>query len=152
MNLITEVIITLSLTALGFASGLYIGQGQKEVQVVEKKGDTQVIYKDRIVTVTKTIQKDGTVTETTKTEDKDINRNTHTVDTEHLSTPVKLAQYRLGVSYWFQYNEILGEQQSHIFDYRNQVSAVASRRLLGPVWVDLYLRKQEAAVGLSLEF
>ena len=49
--------------------------------VKEVKGETKVVYKDRIVTVTKIVRPDGTTEETTKTEEKEGSKKSKNSDT-----------------------------------------------------------------------
>jgi hypothetical protein len=64
----------LALLLLGFAWGFSRGQENVETvvqeRIVVKEGETKVEYRDKIVTVIKEVKPDGTITETTKTEDK----------------------------------------------------------------------------------
>ena len=56
------LIVAASLLAGTFYMGYKQGAGNVVTVTNTVKGDTQVVFKDRIVTVTKVVQKDGTVT------------------------------------------------------------------------------------------
>lgn len=119
------------------AGGYYYGKGQIQIQtqekIVYKDGETKIEYRDRIVTVTKTTQPNGTVTETTKTEEvaKNTDKKTQQVAEEKKTetTPVT-SQYSLGVQYHPSYSELLG--YADITKY----SVVAGYRVLGPAWLE----------------
>jgi hypothetical protein len=66
--------------------------------VVEKevKGETVTIVQDRIVTVTRTVHSDGTVTETTKTEEKSKNKKKKETKTEPVVISKPKAKYAIG--------------------------------------------------------
>ena len=55
-------------------------------KVVTIKGETLTVFKDRIVTVTKVVRPDGTVEETTRTEEKEGKKeNTYTLEVEKMT-------------------------------------------------------------------
>lgn len=148
MSVFTVQAWKLLLTALvlggTFLGGLYIGKGQKEVVTIEKTGKTVVKYKDRIVTVTKIIKPDGTIEETTKTEDREGSTKEKTVDNS--STTKSLASdYSIGAKYWIRGLEEV--------EYRN-VEITAGRRMFGEIWLDVGVLplEREVAVGLSFKF
>lgn len=141
-----KYIFVIAFIVATFGAGFYLGKGQKEVQIIEKTGETQVVYQDRIVTVTKTVQPDGTVTETTKTEDQSKNTNIKTVDDSTRTTAIA-TQYKVGAKYVAQYSAFLTGSRG-----LDNVEIDGSRRLLGPVWIDLGIRRESAALGLSVEF
>lgn len=93
------------LLLLASAIGGYVtGKGDKEIviqeKVVTKEGATKIVYKDRIVTVIKEIKPDGTVTETTKTEEKDkvVDKTTKETDSSKDSSTTPAApRYSLGI-------------------------------------------------------
>ena len=66
--------------------------------VIEKevKGETVTVVKDRIVTVTRTIHPDGTVTEITKTEEKDKTKKKKETKTEPVVVSKPKAKYAVG--------------------------------------------------------
>jgi hypothetical protein len=140
----TKLIASIVLLAVAFAGGLYLGRGQKEVVTVEKRGEERLVYKDRIVTVTRIVKPDGTVTEETRTEDREGTRSNSTVDRSTASK--SQSRYRLGVKYWKDYSDPLNFQPS------KDIEGIAGLRLFGPVHLELGVRKDSAAVGLSLEF
>ena len=73
-----------------FFGGWYLGGSGKVETITEThtvKGDTVTVYRDRIVTVTKIVRPDGTVEETTKTEEKDKKKEEKIVDNNVKVTP-----------------------------------------------------------------
>jgi hypothetical protein len=130
--------------AASLAIGLYLGRGAKETVVVEKKGEERVVYKDRIVTVTRTIRKDGTVTETTRTEDRSGSRDSRTTDRSQKT--VAQSKYRLGLNYYRDYLKPLD------FEPSKDVELIGGMRLVGPFFLELGVRKESASLGIALEF
>jgi hypothetical protein len=132
------------LIAVAFAGGLYLGRGQREVVTIEKKGEERLVYKDKIVTVIRTVKPDGTVSEETRTEDRSGTKSSSTTDR---SVAIKSqSKYRLGVKYWKDYSDPLN------FNPVKDVEGIAGLRLFGPVHLEVGVRKDSAAIGLSLEF
>ncbi len=97
------------------------------------------------MTVTRTVLPDGTVTETTKTEDRKGSKE----KTEQKSTPA-LAQYSVGAKYWLNRDLLRGSIGV------GNTEVEVGRRLLGPVWIDAGVRmditKPEVSLGLHVEF
>jgi hypothetical protein len=141
---VKQIVIVIVLLATAFAGGLYLGRGQREVVTVEKKGEERLVYKDKIVTVIRTVRPDGTVTEETRTEDRSGTKSSSTTD-RSVATKSQ-SKYRLGVKYWKDYADPLN------FNPIKDVEGIAGLRLLGPVHLELGIRKDSAAIGLSLEF
>jgi len=84
---------------LVFLIGIYIGIKWGSVNTViekEVKGETVTVYKDRIVTVTKIVRPDGTVEETTKTEEKDKSKKKKETKTEPVVVSKPKAKYAVG--------------------------------------------------------
>lgn len=129
--------------------GFYLGRGQKEVQIVEKEGKAVIQYKDRVVTVTKTIKPDGTVTEITKTEEK--SRDTE-IDTRSSDTTTKSlsSTYSLGLKYWLPISiDIINPAQYSL----EGLEITGGYRLVGDSWLDLGVKlDRSVALGLSVKF
>ena len=145
MNNKTKVIAAAVLLAVSFASGLFIGKGQKSTEVVEIKGEERVVFQDKIVTVIKEVKPDGTTTETIKTEDRKEERESSTSQ-KQVIVKSDLSQWKVGALYPFTFGELdrLGSL--------TEVQVQASRRMFGPVWVDVVAGRKSIALGASLEF
>jgi hypothetical protein len=89
-------IIGASLIAGIFYAGYHTGAGKVITTTERIKGETEIVYKDRIVTVTKTVQPDGTVTETTKTEDSSKTEKTKT-EANKVAVAAARMKYSLGL-------------------------------------------------------
>lgn len=136
--------------------GYYLGQGQVEIQTVErvitKEGESRVEYKDRIVTVIRTVKPDGTVTETTKTEDKSGTKEKKSSETatdkERIVTPV-LAKYSLGLRYW---NKVaLDSLVKPSLEY-DRLEVSVGHRVWGGLWADVgYRLDNSLSLGIRLE-
>lgn len=149
MSVMYKLLAVLVLLGLAFGAGMYIGRGTQQVitqdRIVYKEGETKVV--DHIVTVTRTVQKDGTVTETTKTEDKDTDKKTAEKEKDHSSvvTPM-LSQYKLGI----RLHEL--RSTGDLTDY-TKVELDVSRRVLGPLWLDGGIGIDKSiTLGVSYEF
>lgn len=142
--MVKQIGLVTVLLAAAFAGGLYLGRGQREVVTVEKKGEERLVYKDKIITVIRTVKPDGTVTEETRTEDRSGTKSSSTTD-RSVATKSQ-SKYRLGFKYWKDYSDPLNFQPS------KDVEGIAGLRLLGPVHLELGVRKDSASIGLSLEF
>lgn len=79
-----------------FYAGYQTGAGKVVTVTEHVKGETEIVFRDRIVTVTKIVQKDGTVTEVTKTEEKDKTEKTKT-DTNKVAVTAARMKYSLGL-------------------------------------------------------
>lgn len=156
INWIKYGAIGLALLGL-FAWGYYLGKGQTEVRtevqdrIVYKEGETHTVYVDRIVTVTKTVKPDGTVTEVTKTEDKNTTKETkneQVAKETSKETTVKStqSQYSLGVGYRPTFD------REHLYDY-SRFEATAGYRVIGPAWIELGLRPatRDFTIGVRVE-
>jgi len=166
MTTIQKVGIGLVTMLLIFLAGFWTGKGQKEIEVqyqdrvVEKevKGETQIVYKDRVVTVTKTVKPDGTTTETTRTEEKSKDETKTTEKTEvakeesgnRTETPVS-SNYSLGVSYVAvirSYNDLLPGLSPSV----SNIQITAGRRLLGDLWLDIGVAPVGGVYSLGVSF
>lgn len=147
MSLVKQVVFGLIICGLMFAGGFYAGSGRVEVQEITKEGKSETIYRDRIVTVTKTILPDGTVTETTKNEDRTGSTTNETKSNEKLTIPA-LAQWSLGAGLERQatFDSVLSPK---LGDY--YVSG--GMRALGPVWVETQYQPSgnEIRLGIRVE-
>lgn len=142
-----KYIFALALLIGVFGGGYYLGRGKREVITVEKTGETHTVYRDRIVTVMKTVHPDGTVTEITKTEDKSGGTDSITHDKSN-QTRSLASNYSIGLKYWQRYADGIVPAPRDLGRYE----AVVGRRIIGDMWVDLGVRKEEAALGVRLEF
>lgn len=151
-NMLRWIISLLIAIVVSGATGYYLGSGNVRVekQVVTEKGETKVVIRDHIVTVTKVVHPDGTTTETTKTEDKDKTSEEHhsSTDTSVVTTPV-LPNYSLGVSYGVRYSELLGDVTRPTPE---QVQLQFGRRFLGPVWGEVGAGMKQVTLGVRVEF
>jgi hypothetical protein len=140
-----------------FVAGFYTGKGQKEIEIQEKvvqiKGETQVLIKDRIVTVTKVVRPDGTVEEITRTEDKDRKETSRSEEIAKEKSKVTrsiASQYSLGLKYWVPNSDIL--DVGRVRDINNYEVQVG-RRLVGEVWLQGgYRFDKQVSIGLQLQF
>lgn len=157
MNTIRLVGIGVLLLALAFAGGYWAGHGDREIQTVvqekriEVAGRERVVIRDRIVTVTRTVQPDGTVTETTRTEEKSKEKEK---ESEQVATETKEASkvgpgashYSLGLLYRPAFGTALGRP-----DF-SQVGIEAGVRVLGPAWIQLGIDgRREVTLGVRVE-
>lgn len=130
------------------AAGYYQGKGTAEVRVVEHAAKTLIEYKDRIVTVTKTIRPDGTVTETTKTEDREKSVDSTVTDKSTVTIPVA-SNYSLGVRYQSAYFELISQAISNPY---KGLEVSAGRRILGPLWLEVGAGIERITLGVRYEF
>ena len=164
--------LLLALALLG--SGYYLGKGHVQTQtifqdrVIEKrvevqvKGETQIQFRDRIVTVTRTVKPDGTVQEQTRTEEKAKDTSQlvtqqettheleHVVAVEKIQIPVPQAEYSLGLRYR---GPALNGQglAGYRPDYRS-LEITAARRILGPIFLDAGLSgRMEVSLGIRID-
>jgi len=152
-KLLTGLIILIGI----FVGGFYTGKGQSKVEIQEKvitkEGESKTVYKDRIVTVTKTIKPDGTITEETKTEEKQGSKETKTASKEKdkttVTTPI-LSNYSLGLKYWASLDDKLDVGKAKD---RNNYEVTAGRRLLGEAWLTGGVRlDKQVSLGVSFNF
>lgn len=166
--MLNKYTIGLLLLAITFLGGYYSGKGDREVQIQEKivteEGEKEIVIRDKIVTVTKIVRPDGTVEETTKTEDKKTAEKTSSSSSEKdksvVSKPI-LSKYSLGLKYWTPLADKRVEGQEgrdpldtgrDIRSYRNW-EATLGYRVMGEVWViGGYKFSNEVSVGLQLQF
>lgn len=91
-GILTAAILLGSAYFFGYKSGL----GNVVTQTVEVKGATETVEKYKIITVTKIIKPDGTVEETTKTEDKDT-KNSSSSSGKNVAVTPRSNKYSLGL-------------------------------------------------------
>lgn len=139
------VYIALLLLAGAFAGGYYLGHGRVETVIKETEGKERVVYKDRIVTVTRVVKPDGTVTETTRTEDRSGSRDTETTGRDSSTKPA-LADYSLGAGYVVRSVSSVGNTSLSAFEIRG------GRRVLGDIWGEIGLRNDSLALGVRYEW
>lgn len=110
------------------AAGFYTGKGRKEVQIVEKKGETITKVVTRTVTVTKTVRPDGTVEEKTETKDRTKDETEKVVNKDTTTKPMG-TDYSLGVRYR------VSSFASVLAPGPQNFEAEVGRRVLGDIWV-----------------
>jgi hypothetical protein len=157
MGMINKYTVGL-LVAIGvFIGGFYLGKGQKQVEIQEKivreKGEKEIVIRDKIITVTKILKPDGTIEETTKTEDKQSAEKSKSSSTEKdkvvVSTPI-LSKYSLGLKYWADVTDKLDEGK---LKDKNKYEITAGYRMIGEVWGTIgYKLDNSLSLGLSLQF
>lgn len=131
---------------LTFLGGYWSGSGNVKTvtQVKEVKGDTITKVVDHIVVVTRTVQKDGTVTESTSTEDKvaDAKVSTDSTDREK-STSTVLPNWGIGGGGVANYKELL----------KPEYYLTVDRRILGGIWGEVGATSdRRVMLGVKLEF
>lgn len=145
------VLLALGLFLGGYFSGKQDIQTVVQEKVVYKEGETLTVYRDRIVTVTKIVKPDGTVTEITKTEDKDKTQDKKTTEVDKdkstTTTPV-LSKYSLGL---YTQKELASNWLLRD-NYKYGVSA--GYRVLSPLWLkSIYFPTDKLImVGIEIEF
>lgn len=139
-----KIITALILLVGSFLGGFYTGRGNKQVEIVEHTGETKIQYIDRIVTVTKIIKPDGTVEETTKTEDKQQTTDVKT-DDKSQKTTFLVSNYSVGAKYWTRYGALDR-------DYVKSTEIEIGRRIVGDIWAEIGIRKDQASVGIRVDF
>jgi len=152
-----KYVIGLVVTVAIFLGGYYMGKGQTRVEIQEKivreKGEKEIVIRDKIITVTKIQKPDGTIEETTKTEDKQSAEKSKSSSTEKdkvvVSTPI-LSKYSLGLKYWASIDDKLDEGK---LKDKNKYEVTAGYRALGEIWVVTGFKLDKSvAVGLQLQF
>jgi hypothetical protein len=152
-----KYVIGLVVTVAIFLGGYYTGKGQARVEIQEKivreKGEKEIVIRDKIITVTKIQKPDGTIEETTKTEDKQSAEKSKSSSTEKdkvvVSTPI-LSKYSLGLKYWASIDDKLDEGK---LKDKNKYEVTAGYRALGEIWVVTGFKLDKSvAVGLQLQF
>lgn len=158
ISLTTNKYFLIAVAAIAiFTGGFYIGRGQKEVEIQEKvvtvKGETQVVVRDRIVTVTRVVKPDGTIEESTRTEDRDRKETSRSEEVAKEKSKVTrsiASQYSLGLKYWVPNSDIL--DVGRVRDMNNYEVQVG-RRLVGDVWIQGgYRLDKQVSIGLQLQF
>jgi hypothetical protein len=127
-----------------FGLGYWQGKQGVPTSITEIKQEERVVYKDRIVTVIKTQKPDGTIVEETRTEDREGVKESSSNNKEQIAAKSP-SQYKLGVSYQFDYNELLEKDTAKVF-------VTGSRRIIGPVWLDVQASSKSSLLGISWEF
>lgn len=119
-------------------------------QVIEKevKGETVTVYKDRVVTVTKIVKPDGTVEETTKTEEKDKTKKKKETKTEPVVVSKPKPKYSVGYvlrPHWPRGDKDLlpGPAISH--------GVSVGYNLLDPLWLKFGVIPSDKIYTLGLE-
>lgn len=128
MTLINKIVITLAALAIAFAVGFFSGKSEK-ITVKDK-----IVYKDRIVTVTKTVKPDGTVVTETKTEDK-------TGTTTKVASKPIIPRYSAGIITSTRYDKFK-------FDY----GISGGMRLIDNFWVKASFTPATKYTTLGIEF
>lgn len=139
----------LTAVTIAGAAGFYYGSGRGKTVTVEKEVvRTETRWKDRIVTVIRTIKPDGTVVEETRTEDKE-GSSVKDKQNDVVTTMPVLAKYSLGASYGVRYRDLLGDVSRPNPD-RGEMRL--GRRILGPVWGEVGLGLKQVTFGIRYEF
>lgn len=128
VSLPSKILIFGALLAAAFGIGFF--SGKKEVI----KTQDRVVYKDRIVTVTKTVKPDGTVIEETKTEDKEGSK---IKVVEKPSVP----RFSAGIMAAYDFKEM-----------RPEYGATAGMRLVDNFWAKSSFLPLNKIVTLGLEY
>lgn len=156
--MINKYTVGLAAVIAAALAGFYTGRGQKEVEIQEKiittKGETQTVFKDRIITVTKVLRPDGTVEETTRTEDKSGSSSTKSSEKSKEKDTVTTSiasQYSLGLKYWASLDDKFNEADRTVRD-TGRYEVVAGYRILGDIWVEGgYRLDKQLSVGLRVQ-
>lgn len=136
MTLPYKILAILTTLVVIFIGGFYTGKGQTRVEIQEKvvrvEGESKTVYKDRVVTVTKTVKPDGTTTETTKTEEKEGSKETKTASKDTAKSTVTtptLSNYSLGLKYWASLDDKLDMRKMSNYE------VTVGKRMLGEIWL-----------------
>ena len=130
-----------------------------EIQTViqKEKADTQIVYRDRIVTVTKVITKkpDGTTTETDTTKTEESNKETDKeVDTstdskQIVPTNLEPPKYSLGVRYIAEYKDLFpAPTGGSLANWEGSLGY----RVIGPAWLDVSAGEKRLGLGIRIEW
>lgn len=138
-------VLYIVLVAAAGAAGFYQGKGHREIQVVEKAGQTITRTVVQTVTVEKTIHPDGTVEERTTTKNETKNKDTKTIDRDTSIKPIG-TNYSLGVRY-----RVSGFQ-TIIAPGPQAVEVEAGRRLFGDIWITGGAGLGGVTLGLRYDF
>lgn len=145
-----KVLMTVLVILLGgaFYGGYYYG-GAGETKTVTVH-DVQTVEKivDHVVTVTRTVKPDGTITEITKTEDKQDDKQ-HNEQNSDTSISSNLPDYSLGV----RYHVVVGSLQDTVLNPYRGIEINAGRRLLGPIWGEVGIQplQKDISIGVRIE-
>lgn len=132
-----------------FASGAFIGRqsstGTTEIIEIEKEQKEKIVYVDKIVTVIREVKPDGTVKETTKTEDRAGTKESQSSESlgSEKVTKEALAQWKVGALYQYEFGNL--DLQTSNLQFQG------SRRVFGPVFVDAVVGTKSVALGVSIE-
>lgn len=131
MNNLTKFLLVICFLGAVFSGGYYLGSGNG-------KQSEKLVYKDKIVTVTKIVKPDGTVISETKTENK--------TGTTTVSKPI-LPNYSLSVY-------AVKPLELRTITKKPDLGLGAGYRLIGNIWAELLVipAQQTAALGVSLKF
>lgn len=137
-SVLLRLIILIGILGAVFTGGYFYRDSQQSKQA------EKLIYKDRIVTVTKTIKPDGTIISETKTEDK------IGASSKKQTTPVQvkalLPKYSLGIFAVKNYDRLKLEKPDYAFS--------AGYRLIGNLFLEglLVPAQKSLAIGLRIDF
>lgn len=145
---IIRVVVYIFLTVIAGLTGYYQGKGQREIQIIEKVGETRTEWRNRIVTVTRVVRPDGTTEESTSTRDEERESSSRSSSRDNQSRPV-LSNYSLGLSYWASYSSPI--QDLSTADLR-RIELHLGRRIVGEVWVEIGVREESFSLGVSTKF
>lgn len=138
LGILTAAILLGASYFFGYKSGL----GNVITNTVEVKGNTEVVERYKIITVTKIVKPDGTVEETTKTEDKDSKSSTSSSGKNVAVTP-RSNKYSLGL---FAVSKLNREE------YRKLLPGVSVGYNLGKdTWVKLGYVPADNMVMMGIE-
>lgn len=150
-----KYIVALFIPILAFAGGYYTASKQVEVveKVIVKEGETKTVVQEKIITRTVVKHPDGTTTETTREENRDVATEERVRESDSGTTRTTVSSggnYRLGVYYGMR--SISDAYQPN--DWRSNTSVYVSRRIVGPVWIDVggrpYGDRKEVTLGLAV--
>lgn len=156
MTRLHVLLIVLGLLAVAYFVGHYRGVDSVKPVIVETvkevKGETQIVYKDRVVTkvVTKIQKPDGTIItrETDKTKDVDKTTDKKIDKTVDAQTPVADDQknYEAGLGYrLYQVDDL------KTFDAKN-VEVRVGRRIGGDVWLEGAATQKDVTLGITYKW
>jgi len=129
-----------------FYAGYQTGAGKVVTVTEHVKGETGIVFRDRIVTITKIVQKDGTVTEITKTEDSSKTEKSKT-DTNKIAVTAARMKYSLGL---FAVPKIVREDGA-IKSVRLLPGVSAGYNLGKEVWLKLGVVPADSSMSVGIE-
>lgn len=150
-----KILIGTIILLAAFIGGYITGQREEQVvyrtKIKEVVGETQTVWRDRIIVVTKTVKPDGTVVEKTTTAEKNKQQEkkyeqvaaTHGKETT--ASTGEIDQYSLAASWALSRYHPPTRQ-----DYQ----VTGGLRLIGPAWIEAGYRQAtgEFLLGMRLEF